>query len=106
MHICGIWVPNFVWNFKVTFEISHKIWNPYTAKCAFYEVLIAWQIMYDILELWHLKSYWEGPWLFPCPLTTTKLYEMYPLIGNDLEKKNPAYFSALSHRHCHDGVLI
>ena len=24
---------------KVTFDITHKIWNPYTAKCAFYEVL-------------------------------------------------------------------
>ena len=24
---------------KASFEISHKIWNPYTAKCAFCEML-------------------------------------------------------------------
>ena len=40
---------------KGTFEISHKILNPYTVKYAFYEVLKN-LTTYDILELWHLKS--------------------------------------------------
>ena len=30
---------------KVPFEISHKILNPYTAKCEFYEVLKIWRLM-------------------------------------------------------------
>ena len=30
---------------KVPFEISHKIFNPYTAKYAFYKVLEYWWIM-------------------------------------------------------------
>ena len=29
---------------KGTFEISHKILNPYTAKYAFYEVLKLWRL--------------------------------------------------------------
>ena len=40
---------------KDTFEISHKILNPYTTKYAFYEVLKIWRHMiswsYDILSL-------------------------------------------------------
>ena len=40
---------------KVSFEISHKILNPYTAKYAFYCFLFS-SVSYDILELWHLKS--------------------------------------------------
>ena len=30
---------------KGTFEISHKILNPYTAKYAFYEVVKIWRFM-------------------------------------------------------------
>ena len=30
---------------KVPFEISHKIWSPYTAKYAFYDVLKVWRIV-------------------------------------------------------------
>ena len=49
---CGVWVPNLV-----SFEVSHKIWNPYTAKFASYKVVLQFYDMsYDILELWHLKS--------------------------------------------------
>ena len=42
---CAVWVQNFVWNFKVTFEISHNILNPYTAKYVFDEVLNIWRLM-------------------------------------------------------------
>ena len=38
---CGWWVQNFMW----TFEISHKILNPYTANYAFYDVLKIWRLM-------------------------------------------------------------
>ena len=39
---------------KGTFEISHKIMNPYTAKCAFY-CLHFLRVSYDIFELWRHK---------------------------------------------------
>ena len=52
---CGVSVKNFVWNVKVAFEISHEILNPYTAKCAFYDMLKFWRIMaslsFDVLSL-------------------------------------------------------
>ena len=39
---------------KGTFEISHKILNPYTAKYAFYCLLFL-RVSYDIFELWRHK---------------------------------------------------
>ena len=36
---------------KGTFEISHKTWNPYTVKYAFYRLLFLF-VIYDIFELW------------------------------------------------------
>ena len=36
---------------KVLFKISHKILNPYSAQYA----------VDDILEIWPLKCYWDGP---------------------------------------------
>ena len=39
---------------KGTFEISHKILNPYTAKYAFY-CLQFLRVSYDIFELWRHK---------------------------------------------------
>ena len=39
---------------KGTFEISHKILNPYIAKYAF-DWLIFLFVIYDIFELWHHK---------------------------------------------------
>ena len=46
---------------KGTFEISHKILNPYTAKYAFYCLLFL-RVSYDIFELWCHKPYSEtGP---------------------------------------------
>ena len=39
---------------KVTFEISHEIWNPYAAKYAFYWHLFLF-LTYDIFELWRHK---------------------------------------------------
>ena len=39
---------------KGTFEISHRIFNPYTAKYAFYRVLFLC-VIYDIFELWRHK---------------------------------------------------
>ena len=57
---CGVWVQNFVWNFKGHLWNSHKILNPYTAKCAFY-CLVFLRVSYDIFELWRHKPYWGGP---------------------------------------------
>ena len=48
---CGLWVQNFVSNFKgaqiskVPFEISHKILNPYTTKYASYQMLKSWRLV-------------------------------------------------------------
>ena len=42
-----------------TFEISHKILNPYTAKHAFYRLLFVC-LIYDIFGLWRQKHYWDG----------------------------------------------
>ena len=39
---------------KVAFEISHKIWNPFTAKYAFYW-LYFFCVIGDIFELWRHK---------------------------------------------------
>ena len=39
---------------KGTFEISHKILNPYTAKYAFHRLLFL-LVSYDIFELWRHK---------------------------------------------------
>ena len=39
---------------KGTFEISHKILDPYTAKCSFY-CLVFWGMSYDIFESWRHK---------------------------------------------------
>ena len=39
---------------KGTFEISHKILNPYIAKQAFYWLLFLF-VIFDILELWRHK---------------------------------------------------
>ena len=39
---------------KGTFEISHKILNPYTAKCSYY-CLVFLRLSYDIFELWRHK---------------------------------------------------
>ena len=39
---------------KGAFEISHQIWNPYTAKYAFYCILFL-RVSYDIFELWRHK---------------------------------------------------
>ena len=39
---------------KGTFEISHNILNPYTAKYAF-TVLYFLRVSYDIFELWRHK---------------------------------------------------
>ena len=54
-----------------TFEISHNIWNPYTAKYAFYESLKVWQIMicYDILSLCEM-----GPWLASLAFPDSKVH--------------------------------
>ena len=41
---------------KDTFEISHKVLNPFIAKLQGVKSLEN----YDILELWHLTSYWDG----------------------------------------------
>ena len=41
-----------------TFEISHKILNPYTAKYAFY-CLQFLCVGYDIFELWRHKPRWR-----------------------------------------------
>ena len=44
---CGVWVQDFVWNFKHRkICILRGVKNLTT---------------YDILELWHLKLYWDGP---------------------------------------------
>ena len=40
---------------KGTFEISHKILNPYTAKYAFYCFHFL-RVSYDIFELWRHNS--------------------------------------------------
>ena len=42
---CGVWVQILCEISKVSFEISHKILNPYTAKYVFYEVLKVFRIM-------------------------------------------------------------
>ena len=46
---------------KLSFEISHKMLNPYTAKYKFHKVLKIWRFMisgnYDILNLSEM-----GPW--------------------------------------------
>ena len=47
---------------KVPFEISHKILNPYTAKYAFYWLLFFF-VIYNILELWRHKPWWDDPQL-------------------------------------------
>ena len=39
---------------KDTFEFSHKIFNPYTAKYAFY-CLVVLRVSYDVIELWRHK---------------------------------------------------
>ena len=39
---------------KGTFEISHKILNPYTAKYAFHRFQFL-HVSYDIFELWRHK---------------------------------------------------
>ena len=58
--LCGI--------LKGTFEISHKILNPYTSKYAFY-CLQFLRVSYDIFELWRHKPQWDGPygchWVLP-----------------------------------------
>ena len=40
---------------KVLFQISHKIFNPYTVEYAFYDVLQIWRLLiccsYDILSI-------------------------------------------------------
>ena len=40
---------------KGTFEISHKILNPYTVKSAFY-CHVFLRVSYDIFELWRHKA--------------------------------------------------
>ena len=43
---------------KGTFEISHKVLNPYTAKYAFY-CLQFFRVSYDIFGLWCHKPLWH-----------------------------------------------
>ena len=45
-----------------TFEISHKILNPYTAKYTIYWLLFLY-VIYGIFELWRHKPSWDGPTL-------------------------------------------
>ena len=45
---------------KGTFEISHKILNPYAAKYAFWCLLFL-RMSYDIFELWRHNPEWDGP---------------------------------------------
>ena len=54
MHIYGEWFKIFCEISKGTFEISHKILNPYTATYAFYG-LVFLRVSYDIFELWRHK---------------------------------------------------
>ena len=52
---------------KGTFEISHKILNPYTTKYAFYCHQFL-RVSHDIFELWRHKPWWDGPlkcWIWP-----------------------------------------
>ena len=44
---------------KDTFEISHKILNPYTAKYVVY-CLQFLRVIYDIFEMWRHKPKWDG----------------------------------------------
>ena len=52
---------------KIPFETSHKIWNPYTAKCAFY-CLHFLRGSYDIFELWRHKPLVRRAPSKPCDL--------------------------------------
>ena len=54
---------------KGTFDISHKIWNPYTTKNAFYWLLFLC-VAYDIFELWRHKPSWDWPLIY-------NLYALY-----------------------------
>ena len=57
---CGVWVPNFVWNFNGALWNFTQIFEPTHRK-----ICILWGVQhlttYDILDLWHLKSKWDGP---------------------------------------------
>ena len=56
----GVWVQNFVWNFKGALWNFTQNFEPIHRK-----ICILWGgknlTTYDILELWHLKSLWDGP---------------------------------------------
>ena len=46
-----------MWNFKETFEISHKISYPYIERCNFYTTLK----FQELLDLWAHKCFWKAP---------------------------------------------
>ena len=49
MIVCGVSILDLEWNVKGVFEISYKIFNLYTTKYTFYEVLKVWH------DLWYLS---------------------------------------------------
>ena len=57
---CGVWVQNFVWNFKSALWNFTQNFEPMHRKIFILRGGKKWTT-YDILELWHLKSYWDGP---------------------------------------------
>ena len=85
---CGVWVPNFVWNFK------GALWNfTQNLEPIHRKIYILPGVnnltTYDILGLWHLKSKWDGPLL----------------CGNWYGFIYP-YLSVLTHRHRRNRIIV
>ena len=57
---CGLWVQNFVWNFKgAIWNFTQNFERIQCTICILQEVKNLTTC--DIVELWHLKSQWDGP---------------------------------------------
>ena len=88
---CGVWVHNFVWNFKGTLWNFTQNFEPIQRKIFILRGVKNFTT-YDILELWHLKSLWDGPLThFHCNITQYN-----------------SQFSLLPSRlfHCHPGIRM
>ena len=78
---CGVWVQNFVWNFKGALWNFTQNFEPIHRKICILRG-VRNLTTYDILELWNLKSSWDGPLGFYFPVLWVSCWELCLLIAS------------------------
>ena len=71
---CDVWVAIFVWNFNVAlWNFMQTFQNIHRKMCILRDIKKF--TIYDILELWHLKSWWDSPQMHPLYTACMKLWK-------------------------------